>query len=568
MNLLKKAGFISATIFLMFFIACGGGGNNNGGYPFNGGGTRNNPQAVSISITPSLSVQVYETGTFDVTMQNTYDFTLSAPAGSGCVKSYHAVECTPIVAGTYTVTVTATDDKSKTASATLTVLQGIIGISPTSATLGLNGNGDQVFTVTGINADDFTLSAPTDAGCVKNGNVVRCSPTKLGIYDITVTATADASKTASASLYVPFHISPSDATILFGGTQTFSVTPSIDFTISAPTDAGCVKSALTINNAARIECKPQKAGTYNIKVIPTEDPGLAVTAKLTLNANISISPSTATITIGQSQKFGVTTSPSNSNFMATATSDAGCVINGPYALVCTPKVLTTNESATYVVKVVLSDYPSKTATASLLVKPPTSSKSATFEAGESQTSELSGAKYSFDGLEGDISGMREIYPKRIDSRIPIPPTAEEEKVKWRYTFANTANDWTQPGFDDSSWSEGFAGFGTYGTPGSDIGTVWNTDNIWLRRSFEWDGYIPENAAFALIMHHDEDVDVYINGVNVFKEYGRITNYDNYGIFSVPILRDVLLPWENHIAVYCKQTDGGQFIDVEIVFVEE
>ena len=58
-------------------------------------------------------------------------------------------------------------------------------------------------TVTARNTDDFDLSAPTAAGCVKSGNAaVVCTPTEEDIYIVTVTAVADATKTATATLTV------------------------------------------------------------------------------------------------------------------------------------------------------------------------------------------------------------------------------------------------------------------------------------------------------------------------------------------------------------------------------
>jgi len=147
----------------------------------------------------------------------------------------------------------------------------------------------------------------------------------------------------------------------------------------------------------------------------------------------------------------------------------------------------------------------------------------------------------------------------------IAQTAEEGKVTWRYTFEKPATGWEKPDFDDSAWKEGVAGFGTRDTPGAIIGTEWNTDNIWLRHEFEWNGEKPENAAFALNLHHDEDVEVWLNGVKVFEQPGWITSYD---IFTVTKLGEVLRQGKNRLAVSCKQTDGGQYIDAGIVLIEK
>jgi len=117
MKHLNQAGYVTTVMFLMFIAACGGSG---------GGGIiddlKNNPSSVNISITQSQSMRIGETKTLNITRQNTHDFTLSAPIGSGCVKnSVDAVSCTPTATGTYTITVTATADTTKKASVTVTV---------------------------------------------------------------------------------------------------------------------------------------------------------------------------------------------------------------------------------------------------------------------------------------------------------------------------------------------------------------------------------------------------------------------------------------------------------------
>ncbi|MCL2348436.1 MAG: DUF1793 domain-containing protein, partial [Planctomycetaceae bacterium] len=146
----------------------------------------------------------------------------------------------------------------------------------------------------------------------------------------------------------------------------------------------------------------------------------------------------------------------------------------------------------------------------------------------------------------------------------VAPTAETERVDWKYTTEKPADGWQNAEFDDSAWKTGKAGFGTRGTPGSIIGTEWNTNDIWLRRSFEWDGEVPENATFALSLHHDEDVEVYLNGKPVVTQTGYVTSYENV---PVPQLTEIMKKGKNELAVHCHQTNGGQYIDVGISFVE-
>jgi hypothetical protein len=141
--------------------------------------------------------------------------------------------------------------------------------------------------------------------------------------------------------------------------------------------------------------------------------------------------------------------------------------------------------------------------------------------------------------------------------VTVLPTADEEALVWRYTTRKPADGWQKGDFDDSQWQEGPAGFGTRGTPGSIIGTEWNTQNIWLRREFT----LPETKLddVAVKCHHDEDVEIYINGVLAASAGGFTVDYELLPLNAAG--RAAFRPGKNVIAVHCKQTGGGQYIDV-------
>ena len=105
----------------------------------------------------------------------------------------------------------------------------------------------------------------------------------------------------------------------------------------------------------------------------------------------------------------------------------------------------------------------------------------------------------------------------------LVPTSEKAGVKWHYTFEKPADGWFKPDFDTSSWKEAPGGFGTRGTPGSVVRTEWNTSDIWLRRDFTWKDASTNNV--FLMTHHDEDAEVYINGVLAAKVTGYTTAYE-------------------------------------------
>jgi hypothetical protein len=146
----------------------------------------------------------------------------------------------------------------------------------------------------------------------------------------------------------------------------------------------------------------------------------------------------------------------------------------------------------------------------------------------------------------------------------IAPTAQKEPVTWRYTFEKPAEGWFAPDFDASAWKEGPAGFGTKGTRGEVVRTEWKTPDIWIRRTCEMKGEL--KGAPALLMHHDEDAEVYINGVLVAKVTGFTTDYEIADMNAEG--RKALKAGRNVIAVHCRQTSGGQYIDAGVVDVIE
>jgi hypothetical protein len=147
----------------------------------------------------------------------------------------------------------------------------------------------------------------------------------------------------------------------------------------------------------------------------------------------------------------------------------------------------------------------------------------------------------------------------------VVPTARQSPILWRYTFAAPPEGWTQPEFDASGWKEGPAGFGTEGTPGAVVRTRWSTGEIWLRREFTMPaGELP---GLQFYVYHDEDVELYINGVAAGSESGFTTSYVPIEIH--PAARALLKPGAKlTLAVHCHQTAGGQGVDAGLATVVE
>ncbi|MCW3062826.1 MAG: glycoside hydrolase family 2 [Capsulimonas sp.] len=143
----------------------------------------------------------------------------------------------------------------------------------------------------------------------------------------------------------------------------------------------------------------------------------------------------------------------------------------------------------------------------------------------------------------------------------IVPTSEKSAQTWKYTTDQPAAEWSAKAFNDADWKQGPGGFGHSVASGNPLGTPWETSDIWLRRTFTLPKLSADDLKQLLIRDcHDEDIEVFINGVPAYSHDGYIGNYENRPI-SAQAIAALVLNGENTLAVHCKQTTGGQFIDV-------
>ena len=135
---------------------------------------------------------------------------------------------------------------------------------------------------------------------------------------------------------------------------------------------------------------------------------------------------------------------------------------------------------------------------------------------------------------------------------------------WRYVTSDPGPGWEQPGVDVTAWEIGKAGFGTPDTPGARLGTEWQTSDIWLRTTID----IPKEfgkAAVWVSLHHDEDVEVFVNGQLLLERKGYLTDYER--ITLTVEQRSLFKPGkENTIAAHCHQTGGRQFVDLGLTML--
>jgi hypothetical protein len=143
-------------------------------------------------------------------------------------------------------------------------------------------------------------------------------------------------------------------------------------------------------------------------------------------------------------------------------------------------------------------------------------------------------------------------------KVLVGAAADGEQARpYRFTTTAPAADWRNAEADDSGWASGHAPFG-HALPG--VRTAWTNDDIWLRQSF--DSETANLQAAALVIFHDEDTEVYVNGKLLWQQEGFTTSYEAFGITEA--LRNALRKGRNILAVHTHQTVGGQFIDLALL----
>ncbi len=164
------------------------------------------------------------------------------------------------------------------------------------------------------------------------------------------------------------------------------------------------------------------------------------------------------------------------------------------------------------------------------------------------------------GMDQTPPGVWAALPPRPTLKEVIP-TAQHDPQNWRYTTEAPPAEWTRAGFDDSQWQVGLAGFGNreaHHTP-------WATSDIWIRR--QWSIPPGDFKHLAFYVFHDDDVEIYLDGVLASKESGYIDHYDLLPVR--PESMSLLKPGATvTICAHCHQIKNGQEIDVGLVDIAE
>ena len=139
---------------------------------------------------------------------------------------------------------------------------------------------------------------------------------------------------------------------------------------------------------------------------------------------------------------------------------------------------------------------------------------------------------------------------------PVLPTVKEEKWEGKYTFDQPKGDsWKSLSFNDDAWKAGQSAFGTPNEP--KLSTLWQTKDIWVRRTFNLDEDLADKTIY-LNYSHDDIFELYINGIKVVG-----TDYSwKYNVIEElsDEVKASLKKGENIITAHCHNRTGGGYVD--------
>ncbi|HEY4153828.1 MAG TPA: DUF4965 domain-containing protein [Puia sp.] len=136
-------------------------------------------------------------------------------------------------------------------------------------------------------------------------------------------------------------------------------------------------------------------------------------------------------------------------------------------------------------------------------------------------------------------------------------SAEEKSEQVKYSETRPSGDWMNPDYRDDDWKTGGTPFGDNMTFAK---TKWTSPDLWTRRSFPTrEG---GRGELFLKIRHDDNVEVYLNGVNVYSVRGWTGKY-----IYVPVPDSLLKKTgegNNVLAIHVANTAGGQWLDAGLV----
>lgn len=177
---------------------------------------------------------------------------------------------------------------------------------------------------------------------------------------------------------------------------------------------------------------------------------------------------------------------------------------------------------------------------------------------ESVTRHWTGADHSLVGLL-QVDGK--LYDFMGQPEFPVETILQPGEylaADCKYVEEKPGQGWMTDSYDDSQWKTGKLPFGDGW--GNNAATPWQSKEIWIRRKLVLRD--PNIDDLVLQLRHDDDVEVYINGVPAYSCTGCYTgNLKNFKLgdsYKYNLRRGT-----NILALHCTNTGGWAWLDAGI-----
>lgn len=136
----------------------------------------------------------------------------------------------------------------------------------------------------------------------------------------------------------------------------------------------------------------------------------------------------------------------------------------------------------------------------------------------------------------------------------ILETSHDAEYQVHYTERKPQGDWTALDYSTADWQTGAAPIGDQ----EFSNTRWESDQIWVRRTFDL-ANITEINELLLKLNHDDNIQVYLNGKRIYQQEGWTSGFEYIAVDS-----GALREGANVLAIELANTAGGRFLDFGLV----